>query len=179
MDQPEHALARAQRGDHAAFGELVREHQSMVYGLACHFLRDATIAEELAQDVFLELFQRLERIQSPEHLRFWLRRVASNRCIDATRRRRLRPQQGLDDVPEPAARADTGDPMLSDLLRRYVGALPETPRMVVILRFQEDLDPGEIADLLEMPVNTVKSHLQRSLALLRDKLAHCRGEVAV
>ena len=180
MGAPDTALARAKHGDHAAFGELVREHQSMVFGLACHFLRDTAVAEELAQDVFLELFQRLDGIQSAEHLRFWLRRVASNRCIDAARRRKIRPFFGLDDVPEPAVTPETGDPLLADRLQRYVGALPEAQRMIVILRFQEDLSPAEISDLLEMPLNTVKSHLQRSLALLREKLSRVhRREVAV
>jgi RNA polymerase sigma-70 factor (ECF subfamily) len=57
--------------------------------------------------------------------------------------------------------------------------LPEKPRLVVILRYQEDLEPAEIAQLLEMPVATVKSHLHRSLDVLRDKLARTVGEIAI
>ena len=60
--------------------------------------------------------------------------------------------------------------MLGAALRRLIASLPEAPRMVMILRYQEDLDPSEIAAILQMPVGTVKSHLQRSLALLREKL---------
>ena len=59
---------------------------------------------------------------------------------------------------------------MSDVLRRLIASLPETPRAVMVLRYQEDLDPAEIADILEMPLGTVKSHLQRSLSLLREKL---------
>jgi RNA polymerase sigma-70 factor, ECF subfamily len=59
---------------------------------------------------------------------------------------------------------------LSEGLRRLIATLAEAPRMVMILRYQEDLDPTEIAEILEMPIGTVKSHLQRSLALLREKL---------
>ena len=67
--------------------------------------------------------------------------------------------------------------MLDETLRRLVASLPETPRMVMVLRYQEELDPSEIAQILEMPLATVKSHLQRSLALLREKLARRgRGE---
>ncbi len=175
----EDSLAKAQRGDHAAFAEIVREHQSMVFGIACHFLRDRATAEELAQEAFLELYQHLESIKSSEHLRFWLRRVIGNRCIDTVRRRKIRPVVGLEDVPEPAASEDRGDPILAGTLRRYVGTLPEAARLVVILRYQEDLAPSEIAAVLDMPVNTVKSHLQRSLAMLREKLARCFGEVSV
>jgi len=72
----------------------------------------------------------------------------------------------------PAAR----DPMLSRTLQRLVASLPEKPRMAMILRYQEDLDPSEIAAALDMPVRTVKSHLQRSLALLREKLRRSVGE---
>jgi RNA polymerase sigma-70 factor (ECF subfamily) len=60
---------------------------------------------------------------------------------------------------------------MDETLRRLVASLPETPRMVMVLRYQEDLDPSEIAEVLEMPVATVKSHLQRALAMLREKLA--------
>ena len=69
--------------------------------------------------------------------------------------------------------------MLSKSLHKLVDALPENARMVVILRYQEDLEPTEIADVLGMPLNTVKSHLRRSLATLREKLTRCLGEVNV
>jgi RNA polymerase sigma-70 factor (ECF subfamily) len=69
--------------------------------------------------------------------------------------------------------------MLAETLRRVVDTLPEKPRLVVLLRYQEDLEPAEIAEVLEMPVNTVKSHLRRSLALLREKLTRCFGEAQV
>ena len=175
----EETLTKAKRGDHAAFGEIVREHQAMVYGMTRQFVRNTAIAEELAQEVFLELYENLAAITTPDHLKFWLRRVTSHRCIDDARRRKIRPLVGLDDVPEPVARAEGGDPILAGTLRRYVGTLPEAARAVVVLRYQEDMAPTEIAAVLDMPVNTVKSHLQRSLAILREKLARCPGEVNV
>jgi RNA polymerase sigma-70 factor (ECF subfamily) len=76
----------------------------------------------------------------------------------------------LELVAEPAAHAPARDPMLGEVLRRLIATLPETPRAVMIMRYQEDLDPAEIAEVMEMPLGTVKSHLQRSLALLREKL---------
>jgi RNA polymerase sigma-70 factor (ECF subfamily) len=167
------------QGEIPAFADIVREHQGMVYGLAYHFLRDRGLAEELAQEVFLELYRQLERIESPSHLTFWLRKVASRRCIDQIRRRSFWPKLRLDEVPEPATRTDERDPMLSRALSRLVASLPEKARMVVILRYQEDLPPTEIAQVLDMPVGTVKSHLQRSLDMLRDKLARTVGEIAI
>jgi RNA polymerase sigma-70 factor (ECF subfamily) len=158
------------------FTAMVREHQAMVFSIAYHFLRDRALAEELSQDVFLQLHKRLGELQSPEHVTYWLRRVTSHRCIDAARRRKLRPRVGLDEVPEPFTAPAEGDPLLSRALGRLVASLPEKPRMVVILRYQEDLDLDEIAEALGMPVRTVKSHLQRSLAMLREKMRRTVGE---
>lgn len=169
------ALRQATQGDSQAFGDLVRQHQTMVFSIAYHFLRNRTQAEDVAQDVFLELYQRLAQIQSPAHLMFWLRRVVVNRCIDQTRRRR--PEMALDDVQEPRAAAVGGDLLLSEQLQRSVATLPERRRAVVILRYQEGLDLAEISKVLDMPLNTVKSTLQRSLLELRKKLKRRIGEV--
>ena len=141
--------------------------------------RDRSLAEELAQEVFLNLHQNLHSIKSPEHLVYWLRKVTSHRCIDQSRWLKVRPQVSLEDVPEPATDASENDLFLSEILRRVVDTLPEKARLVVILRYQEDLDPGEIASVLDMPLNTVKSHLRRSLASLRDKLSRTLGEVII
>src|SRR5579863_2993580 len=148
----------------------MRQHQSLVFSLAYHFLHDRESAEEVAQEVFLSLHRNLGGIQSPAHAAFWLRRVTVQRAFDEGRRRQRRPRVALDDIAEPAASADRGDPILGETLRRLIATLADAPRMVMILRYQEDLDPMEIAKLLDMPVATVKSHLQRSLALLRGKL---------
>jgi RNA polymerase sigma-70 factor (ECF subfamily) len=153
------------------FAGLVRERQSMVFSIAWHYLHDRDLAEEVAQEVFLSLHRNLDRIESEAHAVSWLRKVAVQRSIDEGRRRLRRPQVALEDIPEPAARSSTSDPLLGALLRRLVASLPETPRMVMVLRYQEDLEASEIAEVLGMPVATVKSHLQRSLAMLREKVA--------
>ncbi|HUA59079.1 MAG TPA: sigma-70 family RNA polymerase sigma factor [Verrucomicrobiae bacterium] len=168
--------AGAQRAGTLDFAALVREHQSMVFSVAYHFLHDRPVAEEVAQEVFLALHRSLGDLESAAHAAFWLRRVAVQRSIDEARRRKRRPVVALDSIGEPLARGTAAggagrDPMLGETLRRLIASLPETPRMVMILRYQEDLDPMEIAATLQMPIGTVKSHLQRSLALLREKLA--------
>jgi RNA polymerase sigma-70 factor (ECF subfamily) len=172
-------IERSALEEELAFEQIVRQHQGMVFSLAYHYLRDRSLAEELAQEVFLNLHQNLHAIKSPEHLTFWLRKVTSHRCIDQSRRQKVRPQVSLEDVPEPATTAKENDLFLSEMLRRVVDTLPEKARMVVILRYQEDLDPMEIAKVMDMPLNTVKSHLRRSLSMLRDKLSRTLGEVAV
>jgi RNA polymerase sigma-70 factor (ECF subfamily) len=171
----DHALAQAAGGDAAAFATLVREHQGMVFSLAYHFLHDRPLAEDMAQEVFLHLYRNLRAIQSAAHLKFWLRKVASHRCIDHARGRQ--PAVSLDDIPEPAGSAPERDPLLAQRLQRLVASLPERARMVVVLRYQEELEYHEIAEVLEMPINTVKSNLQRALGVLRGKLTRCMGDV--
>lgn len=181
-ERAERALAQAKNGDQTAFAELVREHQAMVYSLARYFLRNSAIAEELAQDVFIHLYQNLTSIESPMHLKFWLRKVTGHRCIDYARRQKTHGAKSsisLDEAPEPVSIFEMPDSMMRSTIRRFVATLPEKPRLVVTLRYQEDLDPTEIAEVLDMPLNTVKSHLRRSLAILREKVTRCIGEVEV
>src|SRR5512144_1562518 len=105
------ALDRAREGDHDAFATLVAGHERMVFGIALHFFDDRAIAEELAQDVFLQLFQRLRDIESAAHLVFWLRQVTSRRCIDEMRRKRPR-GVSLEAIAEIGAPAAHPDPLL-------------------------------------------------------------------
>jgi RNA polymerase sigma-70 factor (ECF subfamily) len=157
-----------------AFSDIVGEHQAMVFSIAWRFLHDRSIAEELAQEVFLHLHRNLRAIESSSHLIYWLRKVTAHRCIDQARRLKLRPRisltEYLERAPEPAAVAQSADPLLKGLLNRLIASLPERSRMIVILRFQEDLEPAEIAGVLGIPLGTVKSNLHRSLAVLRGKL---------
>lgn len=176
------ALARAKKGDQTAFAELVREHQTMVYSLARNFVRDTATAEDLAQEVFLHLFRNLAAIETPAHLKFWLRKVTGHRCIDFARRQKVQGAKAsvsLDEAPEPVSIFDMPDSMMRSTIRRFVATLPEKPRLVVTLRYQEDLDPTEIAEVLDMPINTVKSHLRRSLAILKEKVTRSLGEPVV
>ena len=173
----EAALGKAAQGDQVGFAEIVQEHQGMVFSIAYHFLRNSSLAEELAQEVFLHLYQNLSSIQSPAHLKYWLRRVAVHRCIDQSRRQKFRQEVALEEIPEPAMTSSSADLMLSERLQKTVASLPERQRMIVILRYQEELGPAEIAEVLKMPVNTVKSTLNRSLAELRKKLARSFGEM--
>lgn len=175
----ESALARSSRGDTSAFGEILQAHQAMVYSLALHFLHDSSLAEDVAQEVFLELYRNLAKIKSSRHLRFWLRKATCHRSIDCARRRHPDGMLCLADVPEPAATATMGDPLLEDFLWRLVGSLPAQPRLALILRYQEDLTVAEIAEVMETPPNTVKSQLERALGTLRKKLTRLKMGVKV
>jgi len=95
-------------------------------------------------------------------------RITTHRAIDQIRRRAPAPTS--EDVLSLVDETDAGDPLLARHLRALIGDLPPHPRAVVVLRYQEDLDPAEIGELLDMPLNTVKSHLRRALEELRGRL---------
>lgn len=165
----EETLAAARGGDVAAFGALVRLHEKSVYSVAVRMLNQASTAEDIAQETFLQLYRRLDKIESVAHLRHWLLRVATNFALGHLRR--VAPIR-IDAVAELADEATEReeDPALMRRLRAAVARLPPTPRAVVVLRYQEDLDLAEIAELLDIPINTVKSHIRRSLIVLREGL---------
>lgn len=156
------------------FEQLVDEHQSMVFSLAMRMTGDRGLAEEIAQDVFLELDRHLGRIESPLHACNWLRRVAMNRATDALRRRKVR---GIDlwvEIDDShGAREEERNSPLGARLEQLLASLPEPQRAVLVLRYQEDLTPEEIAATMEAPLATVKSNLHRGLKLLRAKAQTC------
>ena len=156
------------------FRGLIEQHQRMVFSIALRVTGEYGVAEEVAQDVFLELYRGADKLESPDHTKFWLRRVTVNKATDSLRRKSRRPEAVAEEwmeekfVPDGAAKLDPGiEARLEDLLR----TLPEPMRIAVVLRHQEEMLPDEIAALLGQPVATVKSHLQRGLQLLRRKAA--------
>jgi RNA polymerase sigma-70 factor (ECF subfamily) len=169
------AFERARRGDLVAFRELLRIHKVRVFSMALRITGNSGDAEEVAQDVFLKLHGALAQIATAAHLRHWLLRAVSHRCIDRLRMRGSRPRMvSIEALPEAAqgrAAEEGGDLLAIAQVRRLVLELSPEARAVLLLRFQEELVPTEIAIVLAMPLNTVKSHLRRSLEWLRAQLA--------
>src|SRR5271154_3348138 len=104
--------ANAQAAPEMTFAEVLRANQSMVFSLAYHFLRDASAAEEIAQDVFLRLYRKMDDLESAKHVTFWLRKVTSHRCIDYVRKRGSHYTVALEDAAEPSVPEQHGDPLL-------------------------------------------------------------------
>lgn len=176
-DAPDEAacLRRARIGDASAFRELLRAHQARVYSVALRFTGRRADAEELTQDVFVQLHGALGQFEDPVHMKHWLLRTVAHRSIDRLRheqrRPRLVPIEAVNGAGDVAATETASDPLLNARLRALLLELAPDARAVVLLRFQEDLDPSDIAAVLDMPLNTVKSHLRRSLEWLRAKIA--------
>jgi len=164
-------LAKARSGERAALGALVQAHQRSVYSLALRMLGTRDLAEDLTQEVFMQLNGNLRSIDSNRHLRFWLRQVTSNRAIDQLRRRARLQLTPLEEETQLFSDEEASDPLLQRQMRALLAELSPPARAVLLLRYQEDLDPQDIARTLDMPLNTVKSHLKRSLESMREKTA--------
>lgn len=177
MTEVRRELLDAALADREAFEALVKMSESMVYGLAFGFFRNRAIAEDLVQDAYMELFRNLHKLESDQHVVNWLRQTITRKCIDRSRRKKFQPHLGLDSIPEPRAVPMSRDPMLADELASKVAELPLKMRMVVVLRFQEDLRLGEIAEAMDMPVNTVKTLLRRALIRLKPEVTHLKTEI--
>ncbi len=146
----------------------------MVFSIALRLLGDYGFAEEVAQDCFVELHRSLERLETRDHIRFWLRRVAVHRATDAMRRRALRPESQATEWDDDVETAGPGErsmanPALETRIESVLQTLPEPMRVAIVLRYQEEMRPDEIAALLAQPLASVKSNLQRGLGLLRRK----------
>jgi len=157
--------------DRDAFGDLVRRHQSAVR----HFLRhltqgDAALADDLAQDMFVQAWRGLTRFRGDASFSTWLLGIAHNHWRNA--RRRQRDHAPLTDR-EAAAQPVTGDAHASDL-RHDLGAalrqLSDDEQLVLHFGYEQGLSHGEIAALLDWPLGTVKTHLARGKTKLRQLL---------
>jgi RNA polymerase sigma-70 factor (ECF subfamily) len=167
------------------FCRLIETHQRMVFSIALRITIDYATAEEVAQDVFLELYRSGERLGSDDHLRYWLRRVAMHRAIDALRRISVRPEGRAEEWVEECHTEDGNSGVNAGLearLETLLRGLPEPMRVAVVLRYQEEMPLEEIAQLLGRSVASVKSHLHQGLKLMRRKAAvtmkeYVRGSV--
>lgn len=165
-------LLAARHGVEGAFTQLVRRNQARVFSVALRLIGRREDAEELAQDVFVQLHSALAEIEDERHLRHWLLRTVTHRSIDRLRQHGRQPRVvQLDATHDVAGAEPLSDPLAQRRLRLLLLQLQPDARAVVLLRFQEDLDQSEIAEVLGISLNTVKSHLRRSLEKLRAEVA--------
>ena len=158
-------------GSHAAFGELVRRHQSAVRKFLRHLLRgDTTSADDLAQETFVCAFRALPRFNQRSAFSTWLLGIAHNRCRNARRAQAARPTMPLVEADH---RVDAGT-VESDLrhdLAVALRTLDPDEQLALHLHYEQGLSHSEIATLLAWPLGTVKTHLLRGKEKLRPLLA--------
>jgi RNA polymerase sigma-70 factor (ECF subfamily) len=163
---------RAQGGDLAGFEELYRRHASRVYGLCLRMTADRDLAEELTQDVFVRVWEKLHLFKAGGSFGAWLRKVAVNVVLSHRRwKRRHTSRLVAAEVAGPAANREPVMRPEYDLdLENAVAGLPPRARMVFVLHDVEGYRHQEIARLMNLAVGTSKAQLHRARRLLREAL---------
>jgi len=173
-------LARARRGDRRAFAHLVEAHQSRVRLQLRRLTRgDAALADDLAQETFVQAWLHLADFRGDARLATWLHRIALTRFLQHARRPQLPVEwQGDgDDVPDAGHDPRAAEGLGRDV-ERALQALTEIQRLAVVHCFHLDLSHAEAAQVLGLPLGTLKSHLDRAKTRLRDLLQAWNPESA-
>jgi RNA polymerase sigma factor (sigma-70 family) len=158
----------AGRGDARAFEELVRRRQSWVRNLMRRLSRDASLADDLAQQVFIRVWRTLAQLQQPERFPGWLKRVAINVWLQHHRKSdALAASDALDDLAE---HVDDTTAAAVDI-DQALALLPSTVRLCVVLAYHAEMSHGEIAEATSLPLGTVKSHIRRGTTKLESLLS--------
>jgi len=183
-------VKRAQKGDRLAFGELVELYKDKLYNLGYRMMGNPQEAEDVAQEAFLRAFKNLSKYDPKHKFSTWIYRIATNLCIDRMRKKKA--DYSLDaeidgieggdmytrlasserTPEEEVVRAETHGEV-----QRAIEALPDNYRAAVILKYMHDMSLQEIADILEVPVSTVKTRIHRGREALRNLLSPSRMEV--
>ncbi len=182
-------MVRYQRGDRGAFAELVRRYQVPVYNFAFRLLHQASMAEDVTQEVFLRIVQRAAEFKHEARFSTWLFTIAHNLCVDQQRKLAYRQHPSLDQPahgaatevplgehvldPHPRAATERAAPRSEVALRivEAVSHLPEEQREVFLLREIAGLPFREIAEVTGAGENTVKSRMRYALDRLQEALA--------
>jgi len=169
-------IEAALRGDSAAFGSLVQKYQDRLYRTMLHVVGSPEDARDVVQDAFVKAFLKLETFRRSSAFYTWLYRIAFNTAMSGQRRRRPRSlderrecgQEPLDTGAAPGERLEQEE--LAGQLRAALDTLSDEHRTVLVLRDIDGRGYDEIAEILELPVGTVRSRLHRGRMHLREQL---------
>jgi RNA polymerase sigma-70 factor (ECF subfamily) len=177
-------IERCKRGDRAAFNELLQRYEKQVYNLAYRLTGNYDDAQDIASEVFVRVFNSISKFRGDSAFSTWLFRVVTNVYLDERKRRTSHPVSSLEEYLEmedgPVKRqVEDGAPGPQELaeqsertraLQEAINGLPEFQRVMITLYHVQELPYEEIAEILNMPLGTVKSRLNRARRALRDKL---------
>ena len=187
----EDLFARARGGEEPAFAALVRRYERELYGYLRRYLGDASLADDVFQNTFLQLHLKRDQYEAGRPVRPWLYTIATHQAIDALRRAGRHPTVSLEqqtgedaggesqrllgmleaDGPAPVDQVSTEE--AREMVRRSVEELPEFLRQVVNLAYFQGLPYRDVAEVLSIPVGTVKSRLHTALQRLHDAWSSC------
>ncbi len=177
-------LDRCKAGEALAWETLVRRYQSRLYGIAYHYVGNAEDARDLAQEVFVRVYQNLHHCTDERMFLPWMIRIARNACIDHLRRRSARAYQKevpLEKIPDMKDRGNTPEQQWAEnsrkrLINEALRGLSDLNREIILLKEIQGLRLEEIASLLNVPLGTVKSRSNRARIELSRKVMALSGE---
>jgi len=176
-------IKKCKRGEEAAFAKLLNRYRGAIYNLCFRMTHNAEDARDLGQEVFIKVFSLLDRYDEKYAFSSWLFRIATNHCIDHLRRNRLRflsleGSIGSDGEEFELQLPDSG-PSPDTVLQRkeaiarleeVIAELPPHYRVITLLRHDQQLSYEEIAEILQLPLGTVKARIHRARNLIRQML---------
>jgi RNA polymerase sigma-70 factor, ECF subfamily len=167
-------ITQAQRGDRSAFSELVCIHAQGVMNVVYRMCGDTQIAEDAAQETFIQAWLHLSSFRPQTSLRNWLYRIAVNAATDILRKEKRILPDDIEEMPltdsHPGPEAILFQMERTALIQREILSLPDASRAVLVLREYEEMSYHEIADTLDIPVGTVMSRLNYARRILKEKL---------
>ncbi|MGO8673062.1 MAG: sigma-70 family RNA polymerase sigma factor [Capsulimonadaceae bacterium] len=181
-------IERCRRGDLGAFNDLVRRYEKQVYNYAYRLTNNYDDASDIAQDAFLRVYNAIGTFRGDASFSTWLFRITTNVFLDERKRARAHPKSSLDEYvefeessvtrqiedPGPTPAMLTEEAERSNILQKAISSLPEYQRVMVVLYHVQQKSYEEIAAVMDMPIGTVKSRLNRARLALKEKLSPLR-----
>ncbi len=181
-------IERCKRGDLAAFNDLVRKYEKQVYNFAYRLTGNYDDANDVAQDAFLRVFNAIGTFRGDSSFSTWLFRITTNVFLDERKKAKSHPQTSLDEYlelgessvarqiedPSPTPEAVLEESERALILSKAVSDLPEYQRAMVTLYHGQQKSYEEIAEIMDLPIGTVKSRLNRARLALKEKLSGIR-----
>ncbi|MDH5616709.1 MAG: sigma-70 family RNA polymerase sigma factor [Acidimicrobiia bacterium] len=171
-------IAQVAKGDRAAFTELMRRHESMVFAVCMRMLADRDRALDASQEVFLTLFRKAGKFRGESAVSTWLYRIAVNTSLDSIRKAKRRPVSTLPEgfeAADPTALDGYSAIEVRPEIEKAIHSLPPEFRAAVVLSDAHGLALAEISEILGVPVGTVKSRVFRARRLLAEQLGNLAG----
>ena len=181
-------IERCKRGDLAAFNDLVRKYEKQVYNFAYRLTGNYDDANDVAQDAFLRVFNAIGSFRGDASFSTWLFRITTNVFLDERKRAKAHPQASLDEYlelgessvtrqiedPSPTPEVVLEESERAQILSKAISDLPEYQRAMVTLYHSQQKSYEEIAEIMDLPIGTVKSRLNRARLALKEKLSGLR-----
>jgi RNA polymerase sigma-70 factor, ECF subfamily len=181
-------VARCKKGERNAFDDLIRRYERKVYNFAYRLCGNYDEASDVASETFVRVYNAVQNFRGDSSFITWLFRIVTNVYLDEKKRQRARPYQSLEEIielEETAVRRQIEDPEptpdqraelreRTDILQAAIDSLPDYQRMMIVMYHTENKSYEEISEILDLPIGTVKSRLNRARLSLREKLEPVR-----